>query len=629
VILWDLGARRPTRTIAAGPIRVEALAFSGDGRRLAAGGGGPGSPGWVTVWDARTGATLTTLGRPLGAIKSLAFHPDGARLAVADFAHSNLHLWDIAAGTVITKSGLGSISCVAFTPDGQRLAALGYDGNVHLADARTADEVLVLRGFGPPPGSDGFTPRLAFSPDGSRLAGHAHGDLLNLWDPGPAAAAAVEPEPGDLAGWLRRSRALAATGDGAGAAAAFERARALATEDPGPWIEHALSLQVDTRQAEAALTRARASPCDDPVRWIGYASSLKEAGREGAAATARARARSLAERRLADAPDDEPAAWVVADCLMDEVPPHPAWIPLRPSRMTSDGGAELTPLPDGSILAGGPSPEEATYTIVAPTDLAGITGLRLEVLPDPRLPGGGPGRHPDSGDFHLSEIHLAVAPRGGDPGGATPIAFAGAASEAPSEHAPREAIDQTHATCWNVWPYCGRTNALVLATASPVGAPGGSTLVVRLDFRSSIAGRRTLGRFRLWATTRPIPWIDAALRKVLADPEEDGRTRLAAARLIQSDGPAAVAVLRSSAERPDSSATDRFLFALALHRVGRRDEARRWADLGEQRLGPIPADHALRALATEATAAVSGLSRSEAEALIFDDPVFPADPFAR
>ena len=37
--------------------------------------------------------------------------------------------------------------------------------------------------------------------------------------------------------------------------------------------------------------------------------------------------------------------------------------------MTSDGGAELARLPDGSILAGGPSPEEDTYTIVAPTDL--------------------------------------------------------------------------------------------------------------------------------------------------------------------------------------------------------------------------------------------------------------------
>src|SRR5262249_55383600 len=146
-----------------------------------------------------------------------------------------------------------SISYVAFTPDGGRLAALGYDGNVHLADARTGDEVLVLRGFGRPRGSEEFTPRLAFSPDGDRLAGHAVGGTLNLWESRPAAASAVEPGPGDLAGWLRRSRALAGTGDDAGASAAFERARALATEDPGPWFEHALARRVDTRQAEAAL----------------------------------------------------------------------------------------------------------------------------------------------------------------------------------------------------------------------------------------------------------------------------------------------------------------------------------------------------------------------------------------
>jgi len=192
VTLWHLASHRAIRTFEAGPDPVEALAVSGDGRRLAAGGGDKGGPGWVTAWDAETGAVLGALDR-LRRIMSLAFHPDGVRLAVADYGGMKVHLWDLAAGTLITKPGPRQVSCVAFTPDGTRLAALGYDGNVHLADARTGDDLLVLRGFGPPIGSQGYTPRMAFSPDGSRIAGH-YLDLLNVWDLGPGGV--WRPSPG-------------------------------------------------------------------------------------------------------------------------------------------------------------------------------------------------------------------------------------------------------------------------------------------------------------------------------------------------------------------------------------------------------------------------------------------------
>ncbi len=240
VTLWHLPSNRPIRTFEAGPGRPRALAFSGDGRRLAAGGGDMGAPGFVTAWDAETGAVLGTLDR-VGLIMSLAFHPDGVRLAVADYGGMKVHLWDLSAGTLITKPAPKQVSCVAFTPDGQRLAVLGFDGNVHLADARTGDDVLVLRGLGPPLGGGGYTPRIAFSPDGSRIAGQFPGSL-NLWDLGPRPDRSAEPGAGDLAGWLRRSRALAEAGDSAGALAAAARAVAIPGGDASPWVEHAVSL---------------------------------------------------------------------------------------------------------------------------------------------------------------------------------------------------------------------------------------------------------------------------------------------------------------------------------------------------------------------------------------------------
>jgi WD40 repeat protein len=142
-----------------------------------------------TTWDAGTGAVLGTTDR-VGLVKFLAFHADGVRIAVADYGGKKVPIWDIATGRLITNPGPTSVSCVAFTPDGKRLAAVGYDGNVHLSDAQTGEGILVLRRFGPPPGSGGFIPRMAFSPDGSRLAANALDqsiwNLLNIWDLGPA-----------------------------------------------------------------------------------------------------------------------------------------------------------------------------------------------------------------------------------------------------------------------------------------------------------------------------------------------------------------------------------------------------------------------------------------------------------
>ena len=79
---------------------------------------------------------------------------------------------------------------------------------------------------------------------------------------------------------------------------------------------------------------------------------------------------------------------------------------IRPASR-SVSGATLRKLPDGSVLAGGENPSPDTYTIAAQTELSGITGFRLEVLPDPSLPGGGPGRAVN-GNFALNELHVTI-----------------------------------------------------------------------------------------------------------------------------------------------------------------------------------------------------------------------------
>ncbi len=158
VTLWHLASGRAIRSFESGPDQVLALGFSSDGRRLAAGGGTlPYVAGWITAWDAETGAVLGTLDS-VGQVLFLAFHPDGVRIAIADWGlgQEKVRLWDLATGTLITRPGSKVVSCLRFTPDGKRLASLGFDGDVHLADGRTGDEVLVLRGFGEPIGGAGL-----------------------------------------------------------------------------------------------------------------------------------------------------------------------------------------------------------------------------------------------------------------------------------------------------------------------------------------------------------------------------------------------------------------------------------------------------------------------------------------
>ena len=420
VTLWHLASGRPIRTFEAGPDPVEALAFSGDGRRLAAGGGTTGGPGWVTAWDAETGAVLGTLDR-VGLVKSLAFHPDGVRLAVADYGETKVHLWDLAAGTLITHPG----------PNGRQLRRRSpRTGSGWRRWATTATSTSPTPG----PATRCWCSAASARPPARRL--HAPAGLqprrlpdrrqridrvLNLWDLGPASGLAVEPEAGDLAGWLRRSRALAERGDAAAAEAACARARDITGRDASPWIEHAVSLyrRGDSARARDALARAMEALPDDPGRWIDLGRLLGRLGWTEESATVLAKARSLCERRLARAPDDEAAAAALAE-LLPEADASAGWTVLRPDVMTSAAGATLTRLPDGSVLAGGPNPAVDTYTIEATTGLSGITGLRLEAIPDPSLPRHGPGRDPDSGNFHLDvdppeHRRRAVGPGPGPP----------------------------------------------------------------------------------------------------------------------------------------------------------------------------------------------------------------------
>ena len=120
LLLWDLPTRRLVATRAFPDLWV-GLAYSKDGRLLAAGGGSL-SEGMAVVWDNASGKLLFQARGHVRTINAVTFNPDGSRL-VTGGGDGALKFWDVATGQeVLTLRGhRRSITTIAFSPDGQSL----------------------------------------------------------------------------------------------------------------------------------------------------------------------------------------------------------------------------------------------------------------------------------------------------------------------------------------------------------------------------------------------------------------------------------------------------------------------------------------------------------------------------
>jgi hypothetical protein len=182
-----------------------------------------------------------------------------------------------------------------------------------------------------------------------------------------------------------------------------------------------------------------------------------------------------------------------------------SWTILEPVTAVSSKGAALKLQPDYSVLVSGQNVTPETYTITANTDLEGITGIRLEVLPDSSLPEEGPGRA-ENGNFVLNEFRLVAAPLN-DPtlGRPAPLqnAIADFSQRTHGGWPVAAAIDGDSKTGWQIDPEEGRRHEAIFEIKEPVGARGGSKLTFTLD--QNAPEDHTLGHFRLAVTTAKPP----------------------------------------------------------------------------------------------------------------------------
>ena len=147
------------------------------------------------------------------------------------------------------------------------------------------------------------------------------------------------------------------------------------------------------------------------------------------------------------------------------------WVTLQPVSATSNLPL-LTIQPDGTVFATGDMTKSDTYELKFDTDLQGITALRLDALPDDRLPAHGPGRiyyEGPKGDFFLSEFRLKV--------GDAPQKFKAAThSFATGNQTADRALDGDQQSGWGINGAQGEAQHAIFVLDQPLATGRGLTL---------------------------------------------------------------------------------------------------------------------------------------------------------
>jgi len=187
------------------------------------------------------------------------------------------------------------------------------------------------------------------------------------------------------------------------------------------------------------------------------------------------------------------------DWLGDHRDKAAKWTHLRP-RSARSNLPNLTVQPDGVVWCAGDTTKHDTYTLQFDPRAEPIAALRLEALPDKRLPAGGPGMtfyEGRKGDFFLSEFQLQTNGEAVKIASATHSFARNRFGSNPVSAAL--ATDQDLQTGWSIADAVAKRHVAVFVLKDPI--PAGTALQVEMHFGRHFAS--SLGKFRISATADP------------------------------------------------------------------------------------------------------------------------------
>jgi WD40 repeat protein len=200
--LWEVASAKVKRQFKNGEGTILSMAFSPDGRLVAAGGMMP-----LRIWSLEDGKELRTFKRD-AEIQAVAWSRDGKYVVSAGLEEKiRVRAMNRDAGDAIIDCH-SPVTSLAFSPSGELLASGGYDHSVILWEVRTWKMIKVLRGH-----KETVT-SIAISGDGKTLVSGSRDDTVRIWEIASGkelASISVKRENPDET-WSSRARAITADG---------------------------------------------------------------------------------------------------------------------------------------------------------------------------------------------------------------------------------------------------------------------------------------------------------------------------------------------------------------------------------------------------------------------------------